>query len=103
MARGKGPRQKHVPIRTCIGCQAEAAKGDLIRIVRTSEGRVVVDPSGRAPGRGAYLHPRRTCWEIAVKRGSIKYALRISPAPDDVEALRAFGMTLPENRGDDAP
>jgi|DewCreStandDraft_1066081.scaffolds.fasta_scaffold00029_147 predicted RNA-binding protein YlxR (DUF448 family) len=103
MVRGRGPRTKHVPIRTCIGCQQESAKRELIRIVRTPEGRVAIDPTGRMPGRGAYLHPQRTCWEKALKRGSIRYALKITPAPDDVEALRAFGMSLPEEEGDDAP
>lgn len=102
MARGQTPRKKHIPIRTCIGCQEESAKRELIRIVRTGDGRVIIDHSGRTAGRGAYLHPFRACWEKALKRGSIRYALKITPAPDDVEALRAFGMSLPEDKGADA-
>ncbi len=91
----KGPKPRHVPQRTCIGCRQEAGKRALIRIVRTPEQRVIVDPTGKANGRGAYLHPARECWEKALKRGTIAYALKITPVQEDVEALRAFAMTLP--------
>lgn len=90
-----GPRPRPVPQRTCIACRAEQGKRSLIRIVRTPEGRIAVDATGRANGRGAYLHPLRACWVKALKGATIKNALKISPAPDDIEALRAFGMALP--------
>jgi hypothetical protein len=41
------------------------------------------------------VHPFRPCWEKALKGATIKNALKITPVPDDVEALRAFGATLP--------
>ncbi|MGE5596078.1 MAG: RNase P modulator RnpM [Hyphomicrobiales bacterium] len=91
----KGPKPRHVPQRTCIGCREEAGKRALIRIVRTPEQRVVVDPTGKANGRGAYLHSRKSCWEKALRGGTIHYALKIIPVPEDVEALRAFAMALP--------
>ncbi|MCK9519501.1 MAG: YlxR family protein [Dehalococcoidia bacterium] len=91
----KGPKPRHVPQRTCIGCRQEAGKRAFIRIVRTPEQRVLVDPTGKANGRGAYLHPLQTCWENALKRGTIGYALKITPVEEDVEALRAFARTLP--------
>lgn len=90
-----GPRPRRIPQRTCIGCRAEEGKRALIRIVRTPEGRVAIDGTGKAHGRGAYLHPLRPCWVKALKGATIKNALKISPALDDIEALRAFGMTLP--------
>jgi len=73
----------------------EQGKRTFIRIVRTPEGRVAVDQTGRANGRGAYLHPIRTCWVKALKGATIKSAHKVSPALEDIEALRAFGMTLP--------
>lgn len=91
----KGPKPRHVPQRTCIGCRQEAGKRSFVRIVRTPELRVAVDLTGRASGRGAYLHPIRNCWEKALKRGTIAYALKITPVQEDVEALRAFATTLP--------
>ena len=89
------PRPRPVPQRTCIACRAEQGKRTLIRIVRTPDGRIAVDASGKAEGRGAYLHPLRRCWVKALKGATIKNALKISPALDDIEALRVFGMTLP--------
>ena len=75
-------------------------KRSLIRIVRTPEQRVAVDPTGRANGRGAYLHPVRACWEKALKGGTIRHALKMTPAPEDVEALRAFARALPAEESD---
>jgi predicted RNA-binding protein YlxR (DUF448 family) len=97
---GPAPKPRHIPQRTCIACRQEAGKRALIRIVRTPAGQVEVDPSGRANGRGAYLHPLRQCWEKALKGGTIKNALKINPVPDDVEALRAFGKALPAEESD---
>lgn len=91
----QGLRPRRVPQRTCIGCRLEQGKRTLVRIVRTLEGRVVVDESGKLNGRGAYLHPLRACWVKALKGATIKNALKVSPALEDMEALRAFGMTLP--------
>jgi uncharacterized protein len=89
-----GARSRHVPQRTCIGCREEGERWGFVRIVRTPEQRVVIDPGGKANGRGAYLHRTFECWEKALKGGSISHALRISPAKEDVEALRAFGAGL---------
>ena len=93
-------RARPVPRRTCIGCRNEEGKRALIRIVRTPGGTVVVDQTGKANGRGAYLHPVRACWVKALKGATIKNALKISPALEDMEALRAFGMTLPAEESD---
>lgn len=92
---GTAARPRRIPQRTCIACREEGGKRALIRIVRTPAMRIAVDESGRANGRGAYLHPTRRCWEKALKGGTIKNALKITPAPEDVEALRAFANTLP--------
>lgn len=100
MTGRNGGRPRHVPQRTCIACRQEAGKRAFIRIVRTPEQRIIVDPTGRANGRGAYIHPVRACWEKALKGGTIRNALKITPAPDDVEALRAFGTALPAEEGE---
>jgi len=90
-----GLRTRHVPTRTCIGCRPAEGKRGLIRIVRGLGERVAVDPTGRAAGRGAYLHHNRVCWEKALKGATIDRALKITPGPDEVEALKAFALTLP--------
>lgn len=90
-----GPRPRPIPQRTCIGCRVEQGKRTFIRVVRTADGRVVIDETGKANGRGAYIHPVRACWVKALKGATMKSALKVSPALEDIEALRAFGMTLP--------
>lgn len=62
--------------RTCVACGRTSSKGDLIRFVRSADGTVEVDPSGRKPGRGAYLCPDRACFEGARKRRGLDRALR---------------------------
>jgi predicted RNA-binding protein YlxR (DUF448 family) len=85
-----------VPQRTCIGCRGTSAKRQFVRIVRTLDGRVEVDPTGKKAGRGAYLCQQRSCWETAIKRGHIARALKVTLNAADLEALAAFGAALPD-------
>ncbi len=94
MARKAQKRIKHVPQRTCIGCRSVLSKRELIRIVRTPQG-ILVDPTGRADGRGAYLHNMRSCWEQAIK-GSISQALKVELTASDKAKLEEFIKTLPD-------
>jgi uncharacterized protein len=94
MKAAQALRPRHVPIRTCIGCREEMGKRALIRIVRTPDERVVVDLTGKANGRGAYIHSIQACWVKALKGATINRALKVTPAKEDAEALRAYAMTL---------
>jgi predicted RNA-binding protein YlxR (DUF448 family) len=96
MARqAKGPRPKHIPQRTCVACRQVAGKRALIRIVRTPTG-VVVDPTGKQAGRGAYLHPVQSCWAIVLRGNRIDQALHTKLSAQDRQALVEFMQTLPE-------
>ncbi len=88
MSKRPRGRRRHVPQRTCVGCQEVLPKRALIRVVRGPEG-VHIDPTGKAPGRGAYLHDRRSCWERALQ-GSLARALRTALTPETLAALRAY-------------
>ena len=66
-------------------------KRQLVRLVRTTDGRVQIDPTGKAAGRGAYLHERRACWEHALGHHELDRALRINLNDADRAALRAHG------------
>ncbi len=88
-------RPKHVPQRTCIACRDVLPKRSLVRLVRTPEG-VVVDPTGKKTGRGAYLHDRRSCWEKALKSDLLERALKTELTNDERERLRAHGNSLPD-------
>ncbi len=73
-------------------------KRQLVRVVRTPEG-VLVDPTGKRAGRGAYLHDRRSCWENGLK-GSLAHALKVVLTTADCERLEAFMNTLPTEPGE---
>ena len=86
-------RVKHVPQRTCVGCREVLPKRSMIRIVRTADG-VQIDSTGKLPGRGAYLHDRRECWERGLK-GALGHALKISLTEAERARLEEFENTLP--------
>lgn len=83
-------KAKRIPQRTCVGCRATSAKREFVRIVRTPEGRVEVDATGKRNGRGAYLCARRPCWEEALKKDRLARALRTSIALQAREELRRY-------------
>ena len=90
-----GLRPKRVPQRTCIACRSTEAKRGLVRVVRTPAGRVELDPTGKANGRGAYVHESRTCWDEALKKDRLGRALKVALAAADVEQLTAHAEALP--------
>jgi len=95
-AKRKGaPRPKHVPQRTCIACKQVKPKRELIRIVRTPDGHVVLDETGKKSGRGAYLCAKRPCWEPAVRKGKLEHEFELTLLPEDRAALEAYIETLP--------
>jgi uncharacterized protein len=67
----------------------------MIRIVRSGEA-VLVDPTGKMAGRGAYLHNQRSCWERGLK-GALSHALKTELTEEDRKTLLAFMNTLPED------
>ncbi len=101
MTRKPVKRVKHVPQRTCVGCRQTLAKRTLIRIVRSEEG-VRVDPTGKAAGRGAYLHNLRSCWERSLN-GALAQALKTELTDADRQALQLFLQTLPSEAEQDSP
>lgn len=91
--RPAGPR-RHVPQRTCVACRDTTAKRALVRIVRTPAGAVVVDPTGKLAGRGAYLCQDPACWELAFKRRALEHALQVSLSEHDRAGLVAYQQQL---------
>jgi predicted RNA-binding protein YlxR (DUF448 family) len=93
--RRQQPKPRHVPQRTCIACKQVRPKRELIRIVRTPEGHIELDPTGKKSGRGAYLCARRSCWEPALRKGKIEHEFETTLLPEDRAALEAYIETLP--------
>ncbi|MDX9850423.1 MAG: YlxR family protein [Anaerolineaceae bacterium] len=91
----KVKRPKHIPQRTCVGCREVQPKRSLTRVVRTDTG-IVIDPSSKMSGRGAYIHNLKTCWQAAIK-GKLAHALKIELTDADRKILLDFMQKLPEN------
>ena len=86
---------KHVPQRTCIACREIAGKRGLVRIVRTEQG-IVVDPTGKKAGRGAYIHPKQACMQTVLASNRLNQALRTNITAEDRNRLQEFLATLPD-------
>lgn len=65
-------KTKKIPLRMCLGCNEMKPKRDLIRIVKSSEGEVSLDFTGKKSGRGAYICRNADCFRKAKKRGDSK-------------------------------
>ena len=89
--RKRTPQPKRVPQRTCVGCRTILPKRQLVRLVRTARNRVEIDPTGKAQGRGAYLHDRRECWKKALAGGALDQALKATLTEAERAQLRAHG------------
>lgn len=72
---------KKTPARMCTACREMKPKNELIRIVRTPEGDIKLDPTGKLNGRGAYICESTECLKRARKNGALS---------------RAFGAEIPE-------
>mgnify|MGYP002514591086 CR=1 FL=1 len=74
-------QQKKVPLRQCGGCGEMKPKKDLVRVVRSPEGEISLDLTGKKNGRGSYVCKDAECFKKALKRKSFE---------------RAFGVKIPE-------
>ncbi len=80
---------RKIPMRTCIGCGACQDKKTMVRIAHSKEGALVVDATGRAGGRGAYLCRNPECLEMAFRRKALARAFHAELAREDVEKTAA--------------
>ena len=78
MADNNKPSQKKVPVRRCVGCGEHMPKGELVRVLRTPEGEVILDITGKKSGRGAYICKKAACLKKARKSKRIETSLKCS-------------------------
>ena len=76
-------KKRKTPLRICIGCQEKMPKKELVRVVRSPEGNVVLDLTGKKSGRGAYICPREDCFKKAVKGKRLEKNLQ-QPISDEL-------------------
>lgn len=83
----KTVKPKKVPQRKCVGCEQLKDKKDLIRVVRSPEGKISLDKTGKKAGRGAYVCPDKECIAKAVKGKRLDKALDKTISQDIYEML----------------
>jgi uncharacterized protein len=83
-------RLRKPSLRICIGCQEKKLKKELVRVVRTPEGEVVLDLTGKKSGRGAYLCPQTACLKKAVKGKRLEKNLQFPASAAVIEAITAL-------------
>ena len=78
-------KPKKVPQRQCVGCMEMKPKGELIRVVKSPEGEISLDITGKKNGRGAYVCKSKKCLEKAIKAKKFHRAFETN-IPDSVVA-----------------
>jgi predicted RNA-binding protein YlxR (DUF448 family) len=81
-------KQRKIPQRTCIGCRTVRPKREMARIVRTPEGEILLDFTGKRSGRGAYVCPDGNCVQQAFRKRQLERALEVSIDPKTIDRLR---------------
>lgn len=78
---------KKLPLRQCIGCGEMKNKKEMIRVLKTSEDKILLDATGRKNGRGAYLCPSMECFKKAVKNKGLERSFKMAIPKEVYEAL----------------
>ncbi|MDN5366027.1 MAG: uncharacterized protein PWP44_1230 [Thermacetogenium sp.] len=86
------PRVKKVPKRICVACRQTKDKKELIRVVRTPDRAVEVDPTGKKSGRGAYICRNLNCLETALAGRHLQRALNTELPSEVIEGLKQMLM-----------
>jgi hypothetical protein len=98
MTKAARPKKaKHLPLRTCVSCRETKSKRELLRIVRTPDGHVTIDATGKRSGRGAYLCAKLSCWEQAMKKKRLEQEFEVTISEEDRAGLDAYLATLPKD------
>lgn len=82
-------KPKKIPQRQCVGCRTMKNKKDLIRVVKSPEGEISLDFTGKKSGRGAYVCPSADCLARARKSKALERAFETAIPAEVYEALQA--------------
>ena len=78
---------KKIPQRQCIGCGEMKGKKEMIRVIKTAEGEILLDATGRKNGRGAYLCPSEECLKKAIKNKGLERSFKMAIPKEVYESL----------------
>ena len=79
---------KKIPMRRCLGCMESKPKKELIRIVKSADGSISIDRTGKLNGRGAYFCDSIDCLEQAIKSGRISKEFELQISQEIYDDLR---------------
>ena len=85
----KGMKPRKIPMRQCLGCNEHKPKAQLIRIVRSPEGEISLDLTGKKSGRGAYICRDLKCLKKVRKSGRVAYNLACEISPEVYDRMEA--------------
>lgn len=80
-------KAKKSPMRKCVGCQEMKNKKEMIRVIRTAENEFMLDATGKKNGRGAYICPKRECFDRAVKSRGLERSFKQAIPEEVYESL----------------
>lgn len=81
-------KTRKIPQRMCVGCREMKNKKELTRVVRTPQGSIEIDRTGKKPGRGAYICPELECLQQAFKGKRLQKALEQDIPEELLETLK---------------
>lgn len=82
--------EEKIPLRKCISCGENKPKKELIRVVRTNDGSIVIDTTGKVNGRGAYLCSNINCLETSAKTNKLSRSLQTEVKEEIYKELKEF-------------
>ena len=85
---------KKTPLRKCVGCGEMIPKKEMLRVIKTKDNIVKLDPTGRENGRGAYLHMKMECFDKAVKSKGLERSFKMSIEQDVYDRLKKELMDI---------
>ena len=88
-AENKGLKPRKIPMRQCLGCNEHKPKAELIRVVRSPEGEISLDLTGKKSGRGAYICRSLTCLKRVRKSGRVAHNLSCEISPEVYDRMEA--------------
>ena len=88
-------KQRKIPMRMCVGCREMKPKRELLRVVRSPEGEISFDLTGRKPGRGAYVCRSAACLNLAIRKKQLERAFSAAVSDEVRDSLLGQIADLP--------
>lgn len=86
------PKNKNIPMRMCIACREMKPKKEMLRVVKNAEGEIFPDPTGKAPGRGAYVCNGEECRKKVLGKKLLHKTFSTNVAPEVYQGIEEEGL-----------